>query len=352
MSEYWMKGCQCRTSRGRIYVRLNFYRWWCWYTKSSYFRFGRKTGVEIGQAYWKRLRNSVRGICSLVRWWNFKNYCISARPSLWPSIRKQSWFCQNRVMTVSLGQDRIDPAYRFFLCLAPLLYSSQVLVRAALLLFFAFLPSLKGTCMKSIFTCLFWHILELRDLLGTSTMHHFCISLNFFEPKMHLLQLKQSCSCEAYSSHLSLQTHGCWLNQRVESLRCFAVVDPSKWTPTKNPIIWQDYGIKMNEVNKSTHQPTSISWCHGPCNKKMCFFFATQVKPNIPLGTSSGTTASTRRWPGTALPQPPKVGSKTKARPGWRWWDFTELAGRVDLCFFFGGMVLFFVVGGFCNSVR
>ena len=149
MSEYWIKGVQCRTSRGRIYVRLNFRRWSCWYTKSSYFRFGCKTGVEIGQAYWKRLRNAVRGICSLVGWWNFKNYCISARPSLWPSIRKQSWFCQNRVMTVSLGQDRIDPAYRFFLCLAPLLYSSQVLVRAALLLFFCFSPgSLKGTCMK------------------------------------------------------------------------------------------------------------------------------------------------------------------------------------------------------------
>lgn len=29
-------------------------------------------------------------------------------------------------MTVSLGQERIDPAYR--LCLAPLLYSSQALV--------------------------------------------------------------------------------------------------------------------------------------------------------------------------------------------------------------------------------
>eukprot|EP00434_Breviolum_minutum_P001837 symbB.v1.2.001627.t1/scaffold80.1/size342472/14 len=40
-----------------------------------------------------------------------------------------------------------------------------------------------------------------------------------------------------------------------------------------------------------------------------------EVKPNIPLGTSSGTTASTRRWPGTALPQPPKVGSKTKVNP-------------------------------------
>lgn len=41
-----------------------------------------------------------------------------------------------------------------------------------------------------------------------------------------------------------------------------------------------------------------------------------EVKPNIPLGTSSGTTASTRRWPGVpALPQPPKVGSKTKVNP-------------------------------------
>ena len=75
----------------------------------------------------------------------------------------------------------------------------------------------------------------------------------------------------------------------------------------------------------------------------VCFFCATQVKPNIPLGTSSGTTASTRRWPGTALPQPPKVGSKTKARPGWRWWDFTELAGRGDYfdAIFFGGMMFF-----------
>ena len=90
---------------------------------------------------------------------------------------------------------------------------------------------------------------------------------------------------------------------------------------------------------------------------KLCFFLATQVKPNIPLGTSSGTTASTRRWPGTALPQPPKVGSKTKARPGWRWWDFTELAGRVDLCFFLEGWFCFFcwrflqfrtLIKGFC----
>ena len=60
MNEYWMQGVQCRTSRGGIYVRLNFHRWRCWYTRSSYFRFGCKTGIEIGQAYWKRLRNSVR----------------------------------------------------------------------------------------------------------------------------------------------------------------------------------------------------------------------------------------------------------------------------------------------------